>query len=118
MSAYIELDHGVRSPPFSDPVQVHSLTEGSFAFGKDYEVFAALAGGRGAAMARETGIRALRRCSPHGAWLRRAAGRPAGTTSASSRTRPTCPTPTSGPSGVALRQRWPLSGCGTKAATR
>ncbi len=30
---------------------VHSLTEGSFAFGKDYEVFDALAGGRDSAMA-------------------------------------------------------------------
>jgi hypothetical protein len=53
MSAYIEVDHGDRSPPFSDPVKVHSLTEGSFAFRKDYEVFDALAGGRDAAMAPE-----------------------------------------------------------------
>lgn len=53
MSAYIEVDHGDRSPPFSDPVQVHSLTEGSFAFDKDYEVFDALAGGRDATMAAE-----------------------------------------------------------------
>jgi hypothetical protein len=53
MSAYIEVDHGDRSPPFSDPVQVQSLTEGSFAFDKDYEVFDALAGGRDASMAPE-----------------------------------------------------------------
>ena len=53
MSAYIEVDHGEHSPPFSDPVQIHSLTEGSFAFGKDYEVFDALAGGRDASMAPE-----------------------------------------------------------------
>src|SRR5262245_11240338 len=46
MSAYIEVDYDHQSPPFSDPVQVHSLTEGSFAFGKDYEVFDALGGGR------------------------------------------------------------------------
>jgi hypothetical protein len=52
MSAYIEVDHGEGSPPFSDPIDVHSLTEGSFAFGKDYDVFDALAGGRDAAMAR------------------------------------------------------------------
>ena len=39
MSAYIEVDHGEHSHPFSDPAQVYSLTEGSFAFGKDYEVF-------------------------------------------------------------------------------
>jgi hypothetical protein len=54
MSAYVEVDYGERWPPFSDPVQVHSLTEGSFAFGKDYEVFDALAGGgRDASMALE-----------------------------------------------------------------
>jgi hypothetical protein len=53
MSAYIETDQGERSPPFSDPVRVRSLTDGSFAFGKDYEVFDALAGGRCAAMAPE-----------------------------------------------------------------
>jgi hypothetical protein len=53
MSAYIEVDHGDGSPPFADPVQVHSLTEGSFVFGKDYEVFDALAAGRDAAMAPE-----------------------------------------------------------------
>jgi hypothetical protein len=53
MSAYIEVDYGEGSPPFTDPVQVYSLTEGSFVFGKDYEVFDALAGGRDAAMAPE-----------------------------------------------------------------
>jgi hypothetical protein len=53
MCAYIEVDHCKKRPPFSDPVHVHSLTEGSFALGKDYEVFDALAGGRLAAMARE-----------------------------------------------------------------
>jgi hypothetical protein len=37
MSAYIEVDHGERSPPFADPVKAHHLTEGSFTFGKDYE---------------------------------------------------------------------------------
>src|SRR5579884_3362369 len=46
MSAFIEVDHGDGSPPFSDPVQTHSLTEGSFSFDKDYEVFDALAWGR------------------------------------------------------------------------
>ena len=53
MSAYVEVDHGERSPPFTDPTQVYSLTNGSFAFGKGYEVFDALAGGREAAMAPE-----------------------------------------------------------------
>src|SRR5262249_40444386 len=53
MSAYIEVDEGESSPPFADPGQVFSLTEGSFGFGKDYEVFDALAGGRDAAMAPE-----------------------------------------------------------------
>ena len=53
MSAYVEVDHGDGSPPFADPVQIHSLTEGSFVFCKDYEVFDALAGGRDAAMAPE-----------------------------------------------------------------
>jgi hypothetical protein len=53
MSAYIEVDDGAPSPPFSDPMQILSLTEGSFSFGKDYEVFDALAGGRDAAMAPE-----------------------------------------------------------------
>jgi hypothetical protein len=53
MSAYIEVDYGEQSPPFSDPEQVYSLTEGSFALDKDYEVFDALAGGRDAAMAPE-----------------------------------------------------------------
>jgi hypothetical protein len=53
MSAYVEVDYGERSPPFSDPIQVHSLTEGSFALRKDYEVFDALAGGREVVMAPE-----------------------------------------------------------------
>lgn len=53
MSAYVEVDRGVGWPPFTDPVQVHSLTEGSFAFGQDCDVFDALAGGRDAAMAPE-----------------------------------------------------------------
>jgi hypothetical protein len=53
MSAYIEVDYGDGQPPFSDPMQVHSLTEGSFTFDKDYEVFDALAGGRNAAIAPE-----------------------------------------------------------------
>lgn len=53
MSAYVEVDRGAGSPPFTDPVPVHSLTEGSFAFGKDYVVFDALAGGRDASMAPE-----------------------------------------------------------------
>lgn len=53
MSAYIEVDHGEGSPPFTDPVRVHSLAEGSFALGKDDEVFDALSGGRDATMAPE-----------------------------------------------------------------
>jgi hypothetical protein len=53
MSAYIEVDHGDGSSPFSDPERVYSLTEGSFALGKDYEVFDALAFGREGAMAPE-----------------------------------------------------------------
>jgi hypothetical protein len=53
MSAYVEVDYGARSPPFSDPTQAHSLTEGSFAVDKDYAVFDALAGGRDGAMAPE-----------------------------------------------------------------
>jgi hypothetical protein len=53
MSAYVEVDYGDHSPPFSDPMQVSSLTAGSFTFGKDYEVFVALAGGRDASMASE-----------------------------------------------------------------
>jgi hypothetical protein len=53
MSAYVEMDYGECSSPFSDPMQVHSLTEGSFAFDKDDEVFDALAGGRSAVMAPE-----------------------------------------------------------------
>jgi len=50
MSAYIEVDLGGRSPPFSDPMQIFSITEGSFAFDKDYEVFDALADGRSSGM--------------------------------------------------------------------
>ena len=53
MSAYVEFDDASSSPPFSDPAQVRSLTAGSFGFGKDYEVFDALAGGRDSAMAIE-----------------------------------------------------------------
>lgn len=53
MAAYIEVDHSEGSPPFTDPMQVYSLTQGSFAFRKDYDVFDALAGGRDAAMAPE-----------------------------------------------------------------
>ncbi len=50
MSAFIEIDYGERAPPFSDHMQVYSLTEGSFRFGKDYEVFDALAEGRNSQM--------------------------------------------------------------------
>jgi hypothetical protein len=46
MSAFIEVDHSTTLPPFSDPTQIFSLTEGSFSFGKDYDVFDALARGR------------------------------------------------------------------------
>jgi hypothetical protein len=53
MSAYIEVDHGNQSQPFSDPMQIYSFTEGSFVFGKDYDVFDALAGGREAKLAPE-----------------------------------------------------------------
>jgi hypothetical protein len=50
MSAFIEMDHGDGSPRFVDPAQITSLTEGSFVFGKDYEVFDALAWGRDCTM--------------------------------------------------------------------
>jgi hypothetical protein len=53
LSAYIEVDYSVGSPPFTAPDQVLSLTEGSFSFSKDYEVFDALAGGRDATAAPE-----------------------------------------------------------------
>jgi hypothetical protein len=53
MNAFIEVDYGDGRPPFSDPVQIYTLTEGSFAFGKDYEVFDALAWGRDSSMALE-----------------------------------------------------------------
>jgi hypothetical protein len=50
MSGYLEIDYGDHTPPFSDPVRIHSLTEGSFSFGKDYDVFDALGDGRNGAM--------------------------------------------------------------------
>ncbi len=50
MSAFIETDQGVASSPFSDSERIFTITEGSFVFGKDYEVFDALAGGRKAGM--------------------------------------------------------------------
>lgn len=53
MSAFIEINYGRDSPPFSDSVQIYSLTEGSFVLGKDYEVFDALAWGRDSQMAPE-----------------------------------------------------------------
>jgi hypothetical protein len=53
MSAFIEVDHSESSRPFSDPTQIFSLTEGSFSFGKDYDVFDALAWGRDSQMAVE-----------------------------------------------------------------
>jgi hypothetical protein len=53
MSAFIEVDHGDGLPPFSDPMQIYSLTEGSFSFGKDYKVFDALAWGRESQMSAE-----------------------------------------------------------------
>jgi hypothetical protein len=53
MSAFIEVDHSDGLPPFSDPVRIYSLTEGSFSFGKDYEVFDALAWGRDSQMSPE-----------------------------------------------------------------
>jgi hypothetical protein len=46
MSAYLEVDHGIDLAPFTDPTQIYSLTDGSFSFNKDYEVFDALAHGR------------------------------------------------------------------------
>ncbi len=52
MSAYIEVDYGKDAPPFSDPMQVYSLTNGSFVV-EGYAVFDALAGGRDAVMAPE-----------------------------------------------------------------
>ncbi len=33
MSAYVEIDYGDLVPPFSDPITVYSLTEGSFVLG-------------------------------------------------------------------------------------
>jgi hypothetical protein len=53
MSAYVEVDGSKTSAPFTDPHLVHSLTDGSFNFGKDYEVFDALAGGRNCRMPRD-----------------------------------------------------------------
>ncbi|MBI1900383.1 MAG: hypothetical protein HYS13_04610 [Planctomycetia bacterium] len=53
LSAFIEVDHGDRSPPFSDPEQIYSLTEGSFSFGWEYDVFDALAAGRSSTYAPE-----------------------------------------------------------------
>jgi hypothetical protein len=53
MSAFIEVDHSNGLLRFSDPVQIYSLTEGSFSFGKDYEVFDALAWGRDSQMSPE-----------------------------------------------------------------
>src|SRR5262249_45436146 len=53
MSAYLEFDYDRRSQPFTDPTQVYSLTNGSFACLRGYEVFDALAGGRDAVMAPE-----------------------------------------------------------------
>src|SRR5262249_18143150 len=53
MSAYVEVDYDMRSQPFSDPTQVYSLTNGSFALDKGYHVFDALAGGRNSAMSPE-----------------------------------------------------------------
>jgi hypothetical protein len=46
MDAFIEVDHSDKLSPFSDPVQIWSLTKGSFVFGKDYKVYDALAWGR------------------------------------------------------------------------
>ena len=53
MNAYVELDYDKRSQPFTDPTQVYSLTNGSFALDKGYQVFDALAGGRNSVMAPE-----------------------------------------------------------------
>lgn len=46
MAAFIEIDHGDQQPPFSDPVQIQSLADGSFNVERAYDVFDALAGGR------------------------------------------------------------------------
>jgi hypothetical protein len=46
MSAFIEIDYSKKLPSFHNSEQIYSLTEGSFVFGKDYEVFDALAYGR------------------------------------------------------------------------
>lgn len=43
---FIEIDFGGVVPPFSDPTQIYSLTEGSFLLDRDYRLFDALAGGR------------------------------------------------------------------------
>jgi hypothetical protein len=54
MSAYIEVDHGDQPIPFSDTVQIYSLTEGSFSFsGYNYDAFDALEYGREASAAPE-----------------------------------------------------------------
>jgi hypothetical protein len=53
MNAYVELDYDTRSRPFTDPTQVYSLTDGSFALDKHYRVFDAIAGGRNSVMAPE-----------------------------------------------------------------
>jgi hypothetical protein len=53
MATFIEVDHGDRQPPFSDPVQIHSLVDGPFNVDRAYDVFDALAGGRESQMAPE-----------------------------------------------------------------
>ncbi len=50
LSAFIEFDRSDMLPAFSDTSQIESLTEASFSFGKDYEVFDALGDGRNGAM--------------------------------------------------------------------
>lgn len=53
MKAYIEFDCSAVAPPFTDAMQILSLTEGAFSLSRDYLVFDALAGGRQARMAPE-----------------------------------------------------------------
>ncbi len=53
MKAYIEFECSGVAPPFTDAMQILSLTEGAFSLSRDYLVFDALAGGRQARMAPE-----------------------------------------------------------------
>lgn len=116
LSAFIEFDRSDMLPAFSDTSQIESLTEASFSFGKDYEVFDALGDGRNGAMRGRITIPCRRLSSPRGGFRLPAISMSAGPTSIWYWTMPSPPTATSGRWNAPCRRLKPKSGFGSDRA--